>query len=206
MEWQQIIGFYNLVKHENFTRAADASFRTQSALSQQIRKLEEELQCQLINRDNRRQVTVTPSGERFYRFVSDVLGEHRKLIDDLSEIKGLPKGRLKIAAPFTTLYHLFPGQFKSFMAQYSHVELTIYDRPQSKVLGLLKRGAIDIGVVAASQAPDEFKVIKWKEVETHEDKEPRSSGYSRISLDTPAKGHLEQRKGGGRRAFQEKKS
>ena len=166
MEWQQIIGFYNLVRHESFTRAAGATFRTQSALSQQIKKLENELQCQLINRFSRRQFSLTPAGERLFEYASNVMEGHQRLLDDLSEIKGLPRGQLKIASPFTTLYHLFLGQFKAFIDKYPYVELTIFDRPQSKVLGLLKRGEIDIGVALASQVPKEFKAMRWKEVQT----------------------------------------
>jgi DNA-binding transcriptional LysR family regulator len=37
MEWQQIIGFYQVAKLGSFTKAGDATFRTQSALSQQIK-------------------------------------------------------------------------------------------------------------------------------------------------------------------------
>jgi DNA-binding transcriptional LysR family regulator len=50
MEWQQIIGFTNLIKFGSFTRAAKATFRTQSALSQQIKNLEAEFDISLIER------------------------------------------------------------------------------------------------------------------------------------------------------------
>ena len=50
MEWQQIIGFYHVTKLGSFTKAAEATFRTQSAISQQIKNLEEELGCQLLER------------------------------------------------------------------------------------------------------------------------------------------------------------
>lgn len=165
MEWQQIIGFYHLVRHESFTRAADASFRTQSAVSQQIKKLEDELNVQLISRFSRKQFSLTTAGKRFYEFAVCLIENHQELLDDLSKIKGIPKGRLKIAAPFTTLYHLFPNYFKSFMKEYPHIELTIFDRPQSKVLGLLKRGAIDMGVAIETLIPKDFAIARWKAVD-----------------------------------------
>ena len=49
MEWQQLLGFYHVAKTGSFTRAAEATFRTQSALSQQVRALEEELDCPLLD-------------------------------------------------------------------------------------------------------------------------------------------------------------
>lgn len=164
MEWQQIIGFYQLVKQKSFTGAAHASFRTQSALSQQISKLEDEFQCQLINRISRKKFTLSPAGERFYQFANTVINEYDKLSDDISAIKGLSIGKLRIAAPFTTLYHLFPEQFKVYLKDYPHVEITILDRIQSQAIELLKNGDIDIAVALESLVPKGFDIRRWKEI------------------------------------------
>jgi len=164
MEWQQIIGFYQLVKQKSFTGAANASFRTQSALSQQISKLEDEFQCQLINRISRKKFTLSPAGERLYQFASSVMNEYDKLSDDIAAIKGLSIGTLKIAAPFTTLYHLFPEQFEAYVKDYPYVEITILDRIQSQAIELLKNGDIDIAVALESFVPKGFAVRRWKEI------------------------------------------
>jgi Bacterial regulatory helix-turn-helix protein, lysR family len=66
MEWQQIMGFYHVAKLKSFTRAAEATFRTQSALAQQIKALEEEFDCQLFERIGKRKVILTSVGERFF--------------------------------------------------------------------------------------------------------------------------------------------
>lgn len=166
MEWQQIIGFYQLVKQGSFTQAANASFRTQSALSQQVRKLEDEFRCQLINRISRKKFTLTPAGERVYQFAVSVMGEHDKLTDDISAIRGLPRGRLTMVAPFTTLYHLFPEPFKSFLDTYPFVELTILDRPQTQALEMVKTGDIDIAIALESQAPKGLDRRRWRQVDT----------------------------------------
>jgi DNA-binding transcriptional LysR family regulator len=166
MEWQRIIGFYQLVKQGSFTRAANASYRTQSALSQQIKKLEDEFQCQLINRISRKKFTLTPAGERIYKFAASVMGEYDKLSDDISAIRGLPRGKLTIAAPFTTLYHLFPEQFKSFLETYPFVELTILDRPQTQAIEMVKTGDIDIAIALESQVPKGLNRRRWRQVDT----------------------------------------
>ena len=59
MELQQIIGFYYVAKLGSFTKAASATFRTQSAISQHIRYLEEELGCQLLERIGKRELRLT---------------------------------------------------------------------------------------------------------------------------------------------------
>ncbi|HAY21466.1 MAG TPA: LysR family transcriptional regulator, partial [Desulfobacterales bacterium] len=53
MEWQQLLGFYQVAKLGSFTRAGEATYRSQSALSQQVKALEEELACPLLERIGR---------------------------------------------------------------------------------------------------------------------------------------------------------
>ncbi len=79
MEWQQIIGFYHVARLQSFTKAGEATFRTQSALSQQIKTLEGELDCQLFERIGKRKLALTPAGERFLRFSELVLEKYEKI-------------------------------------------------------------------------------------------------------------------------------
>jgi DNA-binding transcriptional LysR family regulator len=166
MEWQQIIGFYHVAKLGSFTKAADATFRTQSALSQQIKRLEEELDCQLFERIGRRKLRLTSAGEKFFRFSEAILDAHEHLAEELNELKGLQKGRLRIAAPFTTLYHLFPQTLKDYISHYPDVELSILDRSQQSVIELVKNGDIDFGFSLESEVPGDLATLRWKKVET----------------------------------------
>ena len=65
MEWQQILGFYHAARLKSFTGAAEATFRTQSALSQQIKSLEREFECSLFERAGRGTIELT--AEEVYR-------------------------------------------------------------------------------------------------------------------------------------------
>ena len=91
MEWQQIIGFYQVAKLGSFTKAGDATFRTQSALSQQVKALEKELDCQLFERIGKRKLRLTSAGERFFEFAEAILESYDCLREDLSELQGLKK-------------------------------------------------------------------------------------------------------------------
>jgi DNA-binding transcriptional LysR family regulator len=166
MEWQQIIGFYHVARLGNFTRAAEATFRTQSALSQQVKGLEEELGCLLIERIGRRRLRLTAAGEHFFRFAEGVLENYEILAESLHNIQGIQKGTLSLAAPFTTLYHLFPEILQRYVAHYPQVRLTILDRPQKTVIGLVKNGDVDFGFVLESLVPPDLVVSRWKKVET----------------------------------------
>jgi len=166
MEWQQVIGFYQTAKLGSFTKAAEATFRTQSALSQQIKALERELDCHLFERIGKRKLRLTSAGERFLRFAESILESYDSLREDLNELKGFKKGRLRIAAPFTTLYHLFPEILKEYTERFPQVELTILDRSQQTVIELVKSGDIDFGLVLESEVPGDLTLIRWKRVET----------------------------------------
>jgi DNA-binding transcriptional LysR family regulator len=166
MEWQQIIGFYYVAKLGSFTKAADATFRTQSALSQQVKNLEQELGCRLLERIGRRKLRLTSAGQRFFKFSETSLKQYESLAEELNELKGLQKGLLRIAAPFTTLYHLVPFALKNYIAQFPNVELTILDRSQQHILDLVKNGDIDLGLVLESNVPKDLTSFRWKKVRT----------------------------------------
>ena len=166
MEWQQIIGFYQVAKLGSFTKAGDATFRTQSALSQQIKALEQELDCHLFERIGKRKLRLTSAGERFFEFAEAILENYYCLKEDLSELQGLQKGRLRIAAPFTTLYHLVPETLKEYIIQFPYVELTILDRSQQVVIELVRNGDIDLGFTLESEVPKDLSLLRWKRVET----------------------------------------
>ena len=166
MEWQQILGFYHVAKLGSFTKAADTTFRTQSAISQQIKNLEEELGCQLFERIGKHKLRLTSAGNRFLKFSETILERHSSLIEELNEMKGNQKGRLRVAAPFTTLYHLFPLALKHYIIQFPNVELTILDRSQQDILSLIKNGDIDFGLVLESIVPKDLTALRWKKVRT----------------------------------------
>ena len=165
MEWQQIIGFYHVAKLRSFTRAAEATYRTQSALTQQIKALEEEFDSQLLERVGKRKVMLTSVGERFFRFAESMLLNYQQIREDIAEHKGLQKGSLRIAAPFTTLYHLLPDVIRRYSKAFPLVELCLLDRPQEELVELVKGGDIDFGIALEGTIPGLLNKRHWKKVE-----------------------------------------
>jgi DNA-binding transcriptional LysR family regulator len=166
MEWQQIIGFYHTAKLGSFTKAAEATLRTQSAISQQVKNLEEEFGCRLFERIGKRNLRLTSAGKRFLEFSEGVLENFDSLIEEFNDLGNSKKGRLRIAAPFTTLFHLIPSALKSYTEQFPDVELTILDRSQQDILNLVKNGEIDFGFVLESNVFKDFLAFRWKRVQT----------------------------------------
>jgi DNA-binding transcriptional LysR family regulator len=166
MEWQQLIGFYHIVKSGGFTKAAQITHRTQSALTQQIKKLEEELDCLVFERLGKRKIILTPAGEKLFSFTQKLLINYDVLIEEIENLKGLQKGRLSIAGPFTTLSQLLPPTIESFINEYPGVELSLFDRPQNQVLELVHEGEVDLGITLESLVPSNLEKVRWKKVET----------------------------------------
>ena len=165
MEWQQLLGFYQVARLGSFTKAAQATFRSQSALSQQIKALEEEFECPLLERIGKRRLRLTPAGEIFFGFAEATLQSLTRFKEELNEFKGLHKGSLRLAAPFTTLFHLFRWVIKEYVAEFPQVRLTILDRSQEAVIELVKAGDIDFGVALESMVPKDLRGARWQPVE-----------------------------------------
>jgi len=199
MEWQQLLGFYQVAKLGSFTRAAEATFRTQSALSQQVKALEDELGGQLLERLGKRRLKLTPAGEKFFAFAQGLLAQWDQLQDELGALQARPQGPLRLAAPFTTLYHLLPEALLAYLRDYPQVELTLLDRDQAAVFAQVKEGDIDFGLALESLVPRDLEARRWLPVDTvllaplgHPLSQERRVAWRQISrypLIVPPKGH-----------------
>ncbi len=161
MEWQQLLGFYQVARLGSFTKAAAATFRSQSALSQQVRALEAELDCLLLERLGNR-LRLTPAGEKLLDFSRTLLAGYETLKEELHELKGTNQGTLRLAAAFTTLYRLLPEALLVYRRLFPQVDLTLLDRSQAAVLDLVKEGEVDFGLALESLAPKELAARRWQ--------------------------------------------
>lgn len=161
MEWQQLRGFYEVARLGSFTQAAAATFRTQSALSQQVRALEAELHCPLFLRLGKR-LRLTPAGERLLVFTRDLLAGYETLKEELGELQGSHRGSLRLAAPFTTLFRLLPDALLAFRRRFPQVDLTLVDRSQAAVFSLVRNGEVDFGLTLESLVPKDLAARRWQ--------------------------------------------
>jgi DNA-binding transcriptional LysR family regulator len=166
MEWQQLLGFYQVARLGSFTKAAEATFRTQSALSQQVKALEDELGTPLLERLGKRRLKLTPAGEKLLAFAQGLLAQWDRLQDELRNLTARPQGPLSLAAPFTTLYHLLPETILAYLRQYPQVELTLLDRDQASVFAQVRAGDLDFGLALESLVPRDLASLRWQPVDT----------------------------------------
>jgi DNA-binding transcriptional LysR family regulator len=106
MDLSQLEVFLAVARERRFSRAAEKLYRTQSAVSQTIRKLEEELGEPLFDRSSREGV-LTDAGQVLIEYAEKLLNLRRDAQESLTELRELQKGKLAIAAnEFTSLYLL----------------------------------------------------------------------------------------------------
>jgi LysR family hydrogen peroxide-inducible transcriptional activator len=146
MELRQLEYLAAVVSHGSFGRAAQAIYVTQSALSQQIARLEDELGLTLLYRGPKG-VEPTPAGLDFLDHARAILGrvsEARALVDDhLAAVRG-------IARVTTTSYDSggLPEALASFHRAHPQVQLAFQHAAAGHILEQLATGVTDVAVLA----------------------------------------------------------
>ena len=114
--------------------------RTQSAVSQQIKALEDELECQLFLRIGKRKLVTSDEGKRLYEFTQKLLDEIDNTLEDIHAISGGNRGHVSISAPFTTCFQVLPEIIKRFADQHPKVIVSVFDQPQEKAIAMVRDG------------------------------------------------------------------
>ena len=145
MDLYQLRSFYEIVREQSFTRAADKLFLTQPAISLQIKALENELDEILLER-NRRQLRLTPAGEILFAHAKAVLSRLEQARDDIAALRQVLRGRLAIGTSDTNCTYVLPNVLAEFRARYPAVELTIRNRMSPEVSNLVLNDEVEFGL------------------------------------------------------------
>lgn len=155
MEFHQLRYFCAVAQLGSFTRAAQREQVAQPSLSQQIRKLEDELGARLFNRLGRK-VTLTPFGERFREHASSVLSELEGARQEIEEIRGLRRGSVLLGAIPTAAPYLLPTLLRGFSTQYSRIQVIVTEDLTPSLLARLAGGELDVALLSLPVAGPEF--------------------------------------------------
>ncbi len=159
MEFRHLRYFLAVADLRNFTRAAEASFVAQSALSQQISRLEHEIGAPLFVRGNRR-VELTPAGELLLPHARQLIGAEARARAELRSYLGLEKGRLLLGLIQTTASAVnVLGPLARFHELHPGVEVHISNAPSSEMIEAVRSGQLDLAVVGLgkSELPDDLE-------------------------------------------------
>lgn len=116
--------FIAVVQNGNFTKAASALGSTQSAVSQSIHNLEQNLELKLFNRTTR-SVTLTEAGENLFEYVGHHLEDINLGLERLSLMKNKPHGRVRITADdFSIKYYIYK-KIKNIVKEYPDIKIEL---------------------------------------------------------------------------------
>jgi LysR family transcriptional regulator, transcriptional activator of the cysJI operon len=139
--------FCDLVETASFSKAAELNEITQSAVSQQIRALEEKFQVALIER-GKKNFSVTAEGRAFLQASKEILRAYDSLGDRLQELQSTVTGELRIATVYSIGLHELPRNLKLFRNTYPAVEVTVEYLRSAEVYQRVADSAADLGLVA----------------------------------------------------------
>lgn len=120
--------FARVVEERSFSGAARKLGMSKSAVSKHVTKLEDSLGIRLLNRTTRR-LSLTDAGSTFYQHCARVVEEIETAEHALTDLRGTPRGTLRISAPLTFGQMYLPQLVTEFMEQYPglHVDIHLAD-------------------------------------------------------------------------------
>ena len=140
--------FAEIVEHGSFSHAAIRVHRTQSAVSMQIRRLEEQLGCRLFERMGRR-VKLTGQGEIFYDYARRILGAYREALTVMNG-RSL-EGDITVGLPDDFATTLLPPILSRFTETYPWIRLSLVCEPSKRLISQVAEGLIDIALVTEGE-------------------------------------------------------
>ncbi|MGO9124320.1 MAG: LysR family transcriptional regulator [Terriglobales bacterium] len=158
MDFDQLETFLEVARHLSFSRAADKRFRTQPAISSQIRLLEEEVGAKLLDRSGGK-VSLTASGKLFLKFAEELLESRKAMLAGIAETERVPRGEIIVGANEGTCLHILPEVFAEFKKQHPHVNISITRSDYARILESVLDNSVDFGVVSLPVDDTRLKAV-----------------------------------------------
>jgi len=146
MDFDQLATFVYVAKLKSFSRAGQKVFRSQSAVSAQIRQLEQAYRAKLLDR-SAKSVELTPAGEVLFEYAERLLRLRDESIQGVADRGNVVQGTVLFGANEATCLYLLPDIFAEFQRRHPLVHISIYRNFSHKILQRIEDGTIDVGIV-----------------------------------------------------------
>lgn len=160
MQLETLKIFCDLADTESFSQAAEMNFVTQSAVSQQLRGLEEKFKRRLVERvRGRREIRLTSEGQTFYGESRRVLEAYGHLLESMRSMDGTVSGTVLVATVYSIGLHELPHVVRRFMALYPAARIDMEYSRTTRIVRDVLAGTIELGVVAYPEARRGLTVV-----------------------------------------------
>ncbi len=157
MNFNHLKIFWAVAKNLSYSRAAQELYISQSTVSIQVKKLEEELGVDLFEQLGKK-IYLTKAGEELFAYAGKIfsLADEAKVAID--ELKGIHSGRLVIGASTTPGIYILPPIISSFQQKYPDLDISLEVSNTHKVQEQLVANELDLGVVGQELANDQLYI------------------------------------------------
>ncbi len=156
--------FYMVAKYKNISKAADALFISQPAISKSLSRREEKLGCTLFSRPSRG-VALTADGEILYERIREAFAAIEAGEEELRHRTELGIGQLRIGVSTTLCKYILLPYLQNFIRQHPHIRITIECQSTLHTVELLESGQIDIGLIGAPKHHGTLTFLPLKKIQ-----------------------------------------
>jgi DNA-binding transcriptional LysR family regulator len=159
MDLDQLHTFLEIVRLKSFSKAAQSCFRTQPAVSAQVRQLENDLKTALFDRLGTK-IALTPAGRIFAEYAEQILELRRRAQNTINELERVPRGELVIAANEATCIYVLPRVFFEYKKQFPNVQILVDRSYGPRVLDAVLDNLADFGIAPLPIKEKRVQVVK----------------------------------------------
>lgn len=156
--------FYVVAKTGSFTAAAKELFISQSAVSQSIKSLEDNIGSRLFVRGSKN-IALTSVGEMLYSHVEQAYNLIKSAEGKIMELKSLNLGEIKLGVGDTILRYLLLPTLQRFISDYPKIKIRITNRTTPGIIDSIKSGTVDLGIITLPVNNYNLDIIEFREVE-----------------------------------------
>lgn len=163
MHIETLKSFCDLVETGSFSKAATLNFISQSAISQQVRALEERYHQPLIERGARRGIVLTEAGRILYAESKEIVERFRAMETRLQHKSDAIAGTIRVATVYSVGLHELPPYIKQFIKEHPQVNIHVEYSRTDKVYEACLNNVIDFGIVALPLRRPQVEIIPFRE-------------------------------------------
>jgi DNA-binding transcriptional LysR family regulator len=164
MDLDQLHTFLEIVRLKSFSKAAQTCYRTQPAISAQVRQREQELNTSLFERLVTK-IALNTADKIFPGYAEQILDLRRRAQDTINELDRVPRGELVIAANEATCIYVLPVVFSEYKKQFPNVQLSVDRSYGARVVDAVRDNLADFGI---TQLPVQDKKLQVAKIHSDE--------------------------------------
>jgi len=157
MDLDYLTTFVEIAKQGSFSRAGQKLFRSQPAVSAQIRQLEEEYGQKLFDRVGK-SMKLTAAGEVLLDYAARMISLKNESLRAVADQSSAPRGTLAVGANEATCLYVLPEVFAEFHRRFPSVQISVYRNFSRKVLEKVEDGDVDVGIVTLPVKSPSLKI------------------------------------------------